>query len=187
MRSIQISLVSPWSLRNQLGLNFLEAIDDWWQVAFDSNKFPSFRASFAIFFSLPPHPQTSHWLVFWGAKFLHLTRSEGGMPNFFFLLSVSRLKKKPHVGFPTVLNGAIELELLWRPPGLPTCVFWRSMPGTMPCVASLSSNIIIAPGCSRDERSTLKWRLYLLLRPRLWSRWASNFSQVTVFGWALAR
>lgn len=33
---------------------------------------------------------------------LHFTRSLGGIPNFFFLLSVWRLKKYPQVGFSSV-------------------------------------------------------------------------------------
>ena len=41
--------------------------------------------------------------IFW---LLHLTRFDGKMPKFFFLLSVSREKLKPHVGFSRVENGA---------------------------------------------------------------------------------
>lgn len=134
----------------------------------------------------PPDPfaiDLFHWLVFWGAKFLHLTRSEGGIPNFFFLLSVSRLKKKPHVGLPTVLKGAIELELLGLFDGSPGWVLGRAIAGIIPCVASLSSNIMrLSVRPEPEDLSTLKWRLYLLLRPKLCKRWASNLSHVTVLG-----
>lgn len=131
----------------------------------------------------PLRHRSFYWLVFWGAKFLHLTRSEGGIPNFFFLLSVSRLKKNPHVGLPTVLKGAIELELLGLFDGSPGWVFGRAIAGIIPCVASLSSNIMrLSFRPEPEDLSTLKWRLYLLLRPKLCKRWASNLSHVTVLG-----
>lgn len=48
-------------------------------------------------------------------KDLHFTRFVGGMPIFFFLLSVTRLKKNPQVGLPTVVNGAKEFAFLISP------------------------------------------------------------------------
>ena len=47
-----------------------------------------------------------HYFLWGGSSYctkdLHLTRSLGGIPNFFFLLSVWRLKKYPQVGFSSV-------------------------------------------------------------------------------------
>ena len=54
---------------------------------------------------------------------LHLTRLEGIIPKFFFLLSVSREKLNPHVGFPSVEKGATLLRRMvcGAPPSL--CLF----------------------------------------------------------------
>ena len=105
------------------------------------------------------------------------------MPNFFFLLSVSRLKKKPQVGLPTVLNGAIEFELFLALPGSEVVVFRSCCGNTMPWVEMRSAPKVSASPCEdlgRWLRSTLKCRLYLLLRPSLCKRKASSRSQVTV-------
>ena len=50
---------------------------------------------------------------------LHATRSEGGMPMFFFLLSVVREKKLPQVGLLSVWKGERELLTLRGVEGSP--------------------------------------------------------------------
>lgn len=71
---------------------------------------------------------------------LHFTKLVGGIPNFFFLLSVPRLKKNPHVGLPTVVNGAIEFAFLISPDGvIRYCV---------DCLLRERSTVVTWVGCS---------------------------------------
>jgi hypothetical protein len=62
-----------------------------------------------------PEKISTHGSASYCTKDLHFTRFVGGMPIFFFLLSVTRLKKNPQVGLPTVVNGAKEFAFLISP------------------------------------------------------------------------
>jgi len=109
--------------------------------------------------------------MFYWTNDLHLTRFVGGIPKFFFLLSVRRLKKHPHVGLPTVEKGAIEFDFFsWalvisprEAPVLPSSFFGPSFLWNL-----------------------WKWREYLSgPRCNFSKRMNSNLSQLIVRGFGL--
>lgn len=131
----------------------------------------------------------AHWD--WPTKVLHFTRSLGGIPKLCFLLSVSLLKKYPHVGFSTVENGATEFTFANSLSIVPWSVLSLSL---FTSEVYLLDPILLDKSLNSEELSvdnllvTLKCRAYLVgSNPRFCNLRISNRSHVMVFGFGLNR
>lgn len=112
--------------------------------------------------------------IFYWTKDLHFARFVAGIPIFFFLLSVTRLKKNPHVGLPTVVKGAIEFDFLTSPDFVIT--YWVG--------CTCRADELLGPSSTLWKR--WKWREYLSgPRCNFFKRRNSNLSQLIVRGFWL--